>query len=97
MELQKLYNNSQQEREALEQELQRCKAELHKLAARKSQVRENPSCRVDFSCSTMCFNTLLVKSEHCRLFLDTHLEGFRVQTTDRKYKLVADWDCTDVR
>lgn len=39
LELQQLYDGSQRERAALEQELQRCKAELHKLAGRKSQVR----------------------------------------------------------
>lgn len=39
VELQHLYNSSQRERAALEQELQRCKAELQKLVGRKSQVR----------------------------------------------------------
>uniref|UniRef100_A0A3B4YZA9 Coiled-coil domain containing 136b n=1 Tax=Stegastes partitus TaxID=144197 RepID=A0A3B4YZA9_9TELE len=38
-ELQQLYDCSQRERTALEQELQRCKAELQKLVGRKSQVR----------------------------------------------------------
>uniref|UniRef100_A0A3B4XB39 Coiled-coil domain containing 136 n=1 Tax=Seriola lalandi dorsalis TaxID=1841481 RepID=A0A3B4XB39_SERLL len=38
-ELQQLYDSSQRERAALEQELQRCKAELQKLVGRKSQVR----------------------------------------------------------
>lgn len=38
-ELQQLYDCSQRERAALEQELQRCKAELQKLVGRKSQVR----------------------------------------------------------
>lgn len=38
-ELQQLYDSSQRERAALEQELQRCKAELHKLVGKKSQVR----------------------------------------------------------
>lgn len=38
-ELQQLYDSSQQERSALEQELQRCKAELRNLLGRKSKVR----------------------------------------------------------
>ncbi|XP_030296507.1 golgin subfamily A member 4-like isoform X2 [Sparus aurata] len=37
VDLQQLYDSSQQERVALEQELQRCKAELQKLMGRKSQ------------------------------------------------------------
>nr|XP_046235515.1 coiled-coil domain-containing protein 136-like isoform X2 [Scatophagus argus] len=37
MELQQLYDSSQREREALEQELRCCKAELQKLVGRKSQ------------------------------------------------------------
>lgn len=37
--LQNLYQHSQQERTALELELQRCKAELHKLLGGKSKVR----------------------------------------------------------
>ncbi|XP_040885624.1 coiled-coil domain-containing protein 136-like [Toxotes jaculatrix] len=42
-ELQQLYDVSQRERAALEQELQRCKAELSKLAGRKSQNCTRPS------------------------------------------------------
>lgn len=38
-ELQQLYDSSQRERSALEQELQRCKAELQKLVGGKSKVR----------------------------------------------------------
>ncbi|KAG8005416.1 hypothetical protein GBF38_001171 [Nibea albiflora] len=37
VELQQLYDDSQRERVELEQELQRCKAELQKLVGRKSQ------------------------------------------------------------
>lgn len=37
--LQQLYDSSQRERVTLEQELQRCKAELQKLVGKKSQVR----------------------------------------------------------
>uniref|UniRef100_UPI0037E6FB08 coiled-coil domain-containing protein 136 isoform X2 n=1 Tax=Semicossyphus pulcher TaxID=241346 RepID=UPI0037E6FB08 len=40
VELQHLYDSSQQERVALEQELQRCKAELQKLVGKKSQQRD---------------------------------------------------------
>lgn len=39
MELQGLYESSQKERAELEAELQRCKAELGRLAGRKAQVR----------------------------------------------------------
>lgn len=39
MELQGLYESSQRERAELEAELQRCKAELGRLAGRKAQVR----------------------------------------------------------
>ncbi|XP_030006266.1 coiled-coil domain-containing protein 136 [Sphaeramia orbicularis] len=42
-ELQQLYDSSQQERAALEQELQRCKAELQKLVGRKPQNCTRPS------------------------------------------------------
>lgn len=38
-ELQQLYDSSRRERAALDQELQRCRAELQKLVGRKSQVR----------------------------------------------------------
>ncbi|XP_042259017.1 coiled-coil domain-containing protein 136-like isoform X1 [Thunnus albacares] len=41
--LQQLYDSSQRERAALEQELQRCKAELQKLVGRKSQNCTPPS------------------------------------------------------
>ncbi|XP_041820403.1 coiled-coil domain-containing protein 136-like [Chelmon rostratus] len=43
VELQQLYDSSQRERMALEEELQRCKAELQKLAGRKSQNCTRPS------------------------------------------------------
>ncbi|KAM6961766.1 uncharacterized protein LKV04_020735 isoform 1-T1 [Tautogolabrus adspersus] len=43
VELQQLYNSSQRERTALEQELQRCKAELQKLKGKKSQNCTRPS------------------------------------------------------
>ncbi|XP_073336536.1 coiled-coil domain-containing protein 136-like [Pagrus major] len=43
VELQQLYDSSQRERVALEQELQRCKAELQKLMGRKSQNCTRPS------------------------------------------------------
>lgn len=39
MELQGLYESSQRERAELEAELQRCRAELDRLAVRKAQVR----------------------------------------------------------
>ncbi|KAG7232437.1 hypothetical protein INR49_008857 [Caranx melampygus] len=42
-ELQQLYDSSQKERAVLEQELLRCKAELHKLVGRKSQNCTRPS------------------------------------------------------
>ncbi|XP_022611539.1 coiled-coil domain-containing protein 136 isoform X1 [Seriola dumerili] len=42
-ELQQLYDSSQRERAVLEQELQRCKAELQKLVGRKSQNCTRPS------------------------------------------------------
>ncbi|XP_070848477.1 coiled-coil domain-containing protein 136 isoform X1 [Chaetodon trifascialis] len=43
VELQQLYDSSQRERVALEEELQRCKAELQKLVGRKSQNCTRPS------------------------------------------------------
>ncbi|XP_068590058.1 coiled-coil domain-containing protein 136-like isoform X2 [Cebidichthys violaceus] len=43
VDLQQLYDSSQRERVSLEQELQRCKAELQKLVGRKSQNCTGPS------------------------------------------------------
>ncbi|XP_070785446.1 coiled-coil domain-containing protein 136 [Enoplosus armatus] len=43
VDLQQLYDSSQRERVALEQELQRCKAELQKMVGRKSQNCTRPS------------------------------------------------------
>lgn len=90
MELQKLYNNSQQEREALEQELQRCRAELHKLAGRKSQVRGPRSATqpVESICpAAQCIvYQHLTRQVGASPLVSGHTlqEGFRVQTIDRK-------------
>ncbi|XP_049423433.1 coiled-coil domain-containing protein 136-like isoform X2 [Epinephelus fuscoguttatus] len=60
VDLQQLYDSSQRERAALEQELQRCKAELQKLVGRKSQQRDTEGWNLAVAAVAMAAIVVLV-------------------------------------